>query len=136
MTDRSVAVETFKIELRRSGVLQLRRIEVRPEGGAIGCDVMGDELTEKRPSGGLRAERPGIVFDRSAVAQTTRPAERVQERLVRRKRRQIRKQARVRDGAGRARGSQLGPTGRQAMCVFHVADDSAYAARSPYLFGQ
>jgi hypothetical protein len=53
MTDRSVAIEAFEIELRRSSVSQASCVHMRLERGPVGGDIVRDELTEKRPTGGF-----------------------------------------------------------------------------------
>src|SRR5215813_10132841 len=91
---------------------------MRLKGGAIRCNVVGDELSKERPSSRLASERrfgiPGIT----AITEAARASERVKKLLVCGKGRKIPKQARV-----RARPDALICTRarrRQAMRMFHI----------------
>jgi hypothetical protein len=82
MSNRSIAIQTFKVQLRRSRVPELCRVDVRLESGAIGRDVMRHELAEERPAGRFRSERRLIVLCIAAVAEPAGSAKGVQERFV------------------------------------------------------
>jgi hypothetical protein len=68
MPDRTVAVESLKIQPRRPCVPQLREIRMRLRRRSVGRDVVGDELAEKWPAGRLRRQRRRFVSPVSAVA--------------------------------------------------------------------
>ena len=94
--DRSVAVQAFKVQLRRSRIPEPCRVDVRLESRAICRDVMRDELAKERPAGRFRSQRRLIVLFVAAVAEPAGPAKGVQECFVCRERRKIGKQSGVR----------------------------------------
>jgi len=63
--DRAVRVEHLQIELRGPGVAQRLGVDSAGDGRAVGGDVVGDQLTEERPPGGLG----GIVAAGSQLVQ-------------------------------------------------------------------
>jgi hypothetical protein len=77
MSDRAVAVETFKVQLRRSRIPQSCRVDVRLERRAISRDVMRDELAKERPARRCRSKRRLIVLLIGAVAEPAGSAKRV-----------------------------------------------------------
>src|SRR5258708_2719853 len=115
----SVAVEAFEIELRGSRVSQTRGVDVRLERGAVGGDVVGDELAEKRPARGVRAQRRRIRLGVAAVAEPSGAAQRIEELLFRGERREIGKQARVRGRPDWRVDGPAGAGGRETMRMFH-----------------
>jgi hypothetical protein len=78
----TVAIQTFEIQLRRARIAQGSSIDVTVERRPIGRDVMSDELTEDRPPGGDVAERPRRIGQITAIAQAARPADRMKKHLV------------------------------------------------------
>jgi hypothetical protein len=82
MSDWPVAVQTFKVQLRRSRIPEPCRVDVRLESRAICRDVMRDELAEEWPAGRFRSQRRLIVLYIAAVAEPAGSAKGVQERFV------------------------------------------------------
>src|SRR5271154_6934515 len=95
MTGRSVAVQTFKVELRAARVAQFRRIGMAPQNRSVGRNIVSHKLTEDRPSGSGIAQRAGSVIGIAAIADATCTAERAQELLIRLERWQLGKHAAV-----------------------------------------
>ena len=110
--DRPTAVDGLEVRPRRAVVAQ--RIGIGPvdERGAIGGDVMGDELAEERPSGLDRGVVAAVGLERAAVAGPADNPEPVQAGLLGLERRQGLEQAAIAAAGGRAAG---GATGRQAV---------------------
>src|SRR5258706_4489204 len=96
MSDWSVAVQAFKVQLRRSRIPEPCRVDVGLESRAICRDVVRDELAEEWPARRFRSERRLVVLCIAAVADAAGATEGVQERVVRRECRKIGKQSSVR----------------------------------------
>src|SRR5262245_6810823 len=106
---------------------------MRLKGGAIRCDVVGDELSKEGPSSRLASERrvgiPGIT----AITEAPRASERVEKFLIRGEGRKIPKQARVRarpDALIRTRASR-----RKTMRMLHIEMIAAVVPWSPHPIG-
>ena len=95
MTHGSISVETFEIEKRRACVPKRPDVDVASEHRTISGDVVGNELPEDRPSGGLRPERIRRIGGVAAVAGATHPPDRVKKRFVGLERGKIGKHSRV-----------------------------------------
>src|ERR1700730_4186514 len=80
--DRSVAVQTFEVQLRRSRIAQRPGIDMTAERRSIRGDVMRDELTEDWPPGRNCAQRAGRVRLIATVTQSAGTADRVKKCLV------------------------------------------------------
>ena len=87
MTGGSVAVQAFKVDLRAARIAQFRGIGMIAQNRSVGRNIVSHELAEDRPSSGRRAERIGSIVGVSAIADPARTPERVQELLIRLKRR-------------------------------------------------
>jgi hypothetical protein len=52
MAGRSIAVQTFKVELRAARIVQFRRIGIRSQDGAVSRNIVSHKLAEDRPTCG------------------------------------------------------------------------------------
>ena len=129
--DRPGAVEALEVGPRRAEVGDRRRVGVRPDGRAVGGDVVGDELPEERPAGRGDAVVAGRV---AAVAQAARHSEREQRRLVALERRQVGEGAPVAP-ADRRDGRVDRPFGSEAVVADRVRGDGHGSPRLPRRVG-
>jgi hypothetical protein len=91
MADWSVAVQAFNVELRTTGIAQVRRIGMGSQNGPVSRYIMSHKLAEDRPTSGALFQRSGRVVGRSAFAETACATYRVQELLIGLKRRELAK---------------------------------------------
>jgi hypothetical protein len=101
MSSWSVAVQAFKVELRTAGVAQGRRIGMGSQNGSVSRYIVSHKLAEDRPSRRGVSQVGGRVMGVSAIAETARATERVQELLIALKRREFGKHPGVVRGANR-----------------------------------
>src|SRR6476661_1902360 len=121
MPDRAVPVEALEIDLRRSRVAQPARVNVPPDHGSIGRDVVRDELPEEGPPRRILTERRLVVLLIAAVAQSPRIPERQQELIVGREGGELREQPSIRRRRSRPVHMSPAPRGGEAMSVLHGA---------------
>jgi len=148
--DRAVRVEDLQVELRGAGVEQRLGVDAAGDGRAVRGDVVGDELAEERPAGGLGgvvAVGGQLVEDGGRVADPAGAARAYEQRRIRVQRFQLREHAPVaRRPAGPVHGARraeavgaAGDVGAVGVCPsgsrgYHMS--SLRAALQPPLLGQ
>ena len=95
MARRSVAVQAFKVELRAASILQFRRIGMGSQNRPVSRNIVSNKLAKDGPTCGGITQGIGRVIDLSDIAETACAAERVQELLIRLKRRQLGKHSSI-----------------------------------------
>src|SRR5262249_47608499 len=81
----SVAVQTFKVEMRTPGISQVGSIGMGPQDGSVSRYIVRKELPEDRPPRGALSQRVGSVVSCLTVTGTAGASECVQECLIRHK---------------------------------------------------
>src|SRR4029077_9338802 len=92
---------------------------MRLQPGAISSNVVRNVLAEEGPACSFGSERGSVVVQVTAITEPPRPAKRIEKGLVGGKRRQVGKEARVRD-TGDRRVDSLCARWREAMRVLHI----------------
>ena len=87
MAGRSVAVQTFKVELRAARIVQFRRVGMGSQDGPVSRNIVSHKLAEDGPTSRGVTQRVGGVIGISAIAETACATERTQELLIGLKRR-------------------------------------------------
>ena len=87
--------------------------------GAISRNVVRNVLAEEGPACGFGSERRSVVVHVTAITESPRPAKRIEKSLVGGKRRQVGKEARVRETGNRRVDSPCARW-REAMRVLHI----------------
>src|SRR4029077_12878659 len=103
---------------------------MRLQPGAISSNVVRNVLAEEGPACSFGSERGSVVVQVTAITEPPRPAKRIEKGLVGGKRRQVGKEARVRD-TGDRRVDSLCARWREAMRVLHIQMLTATFRKSP-----
>ena len=93
IANRPITIQTLQIDPGAAGVAQRRGIGVVGETGAVGGDVVGDELAEVGPTSRLPRVVPAARGERRAIAGALPRAEGIQQRLVGIEGREVREEA-------------------------------------------